>query len=270
MEVQKLTEDDVDELYEFLKDKPGIAISMRVKPFLIQCAKSNTVTLFFSRDENGFDNVFTAYHVYAMLSGDKIRKMGYHLVQQYSSGNMLEFLQAAAEKLEGRIVVESIPKAFAEENGWKYDDSDIEMEAEPRDWENKETDLSEENKESAIEMLSEEWFTEEQARDYVETILVNDGNFSKLVIEDGKVIAHAEAAHDGEKAYIEAVYVLKKYRGKGAGKKVCQALLTKLASLGVKRAGLGVDESNKVARALYVKLGFKPTGRGDYTYVMRE
>jgi ribosomal protein S18 acetylase RimI-like enzyme len=269
MDIHKLKESEVDGLHSFLKGKPGIAISMRVRPFLMQCAKGNTISLFCSRDREGrFQNVFTAYNVFASLSG-KERKTGYQLVKQYSSGKKLEFLQELANRLEGRIAIENIEQDFAEMNGWRRDDESIELETEPRAGGPDETDMSEENKESVIDMLSEEWFTKEQARDYVETVLKNEGSFSKLAVDGGKVIAHAQASYYGKEAYIEAVYVLRKYRGVGAGTRVSQALLSKLASLGVKKAGLGVDESNRAAKALYEKLGFREVNSG-YTYVMRE
>ncbi len=273
MEVHRLKESEVDELCSFLKGKPGVSMCMSVKPFLIQSCRTNTNPIYFSRNESGgFDNVFSSYSVYCGLASNPERNMGNHLVKQYSEGNMMEFLQELAGKLKGRIVIEGIEKEFGEKNGFRFEDTDVELMADLSGIEGgePETDMTEENKEDVVRLLSQEWWTEEQARDYVESVLRTENCFAKIVVAEGKAVAFAEAAHDGEKAYIEAVYVDKDSRHKGIGTRVSSAILSKLAGLGVKKAILGVDGSNKVARSLYEGLGFRPTRGERCIFVMRD
>ncbi len=273
MEIHRLKESEVDELYSFLKGKPGVSMCMSVKPFLVQSCRTDTNPIYVNRgSDGGFQNVFSSYSTYAGLASSPERKMGNHLVKQYSSGNMLEFLQEISKQLKGRIVLENIEKEIGERNGWKFEDTDLELTVDLSGVEpgNLEADVTEENKEDTVKLLSQEWWTEDQARDFLESVLRTDNCFAKIVVEDGKAVAFAEAAHDGEKAYIEAVYVDKDSRHKGIGTRVSQAILSRLAGLGVKQAILGVDGSNKAARTLYENLGFRHNGSTGYIFVMRE
>lgn len=272
MEIHKLKESEADGLHRFLKGREGVSMCMSVKPFLLQSCRTNTNPIYFSRDSSGaFQNVFSSYTVYCGLATSPERKMGYHLVKQYSSGGMLEFIQELAGMLKGRISLEGIDRDFGERNGWKFEDTDIEMAADLSGTEagDLETDLTGRNIGKAAKLLSQEWWTEEQARDYLESVLRTRGCFAKMVVVGGKPLAFAEAAHDGEKSYIEAVYVDRDSRRKGMGARVSKAILSKLAGMGVSKAILGVDGSNKAARTLYGSMGFRERATRGCIFEMR-
>ena len=85
--------------------------------------------------------------------------------------------------------------------------------------------------------------------------------YGSLVIE-GKVAACASIAIDRGYALLQNVVVSKEVRGKGLGKKICQAMIQKAKEQGAYHVFLQVVQSNEVAMNLYKRLGFKKL----YTY----
>ncbi len=61
---------------------------------------------------------------------------------------------------------------------------------------------------------------------------------------------------EGGEFYIDCVSVFDKYQGKGVGKLLIMAMLEKGKLLGLKKAGLLVDENNVKAKRLYEDIGF--------------
>ena len=78
--------------------------------------------------------------------------------------------------------------------------------------------------------------------------------------EDGQVIAYAGAWCAFEEGHITNIAVDPAYRGRGAGRAVCEALMQYCANLGVQYLTLEVRRSNKIAQSLYKSLGFVELG----------
>ncbi|MBO4701727.1 MAG: GNAT family N-acetyltransferase [Lachnospiraceae bacterium] len=77
------------------------------------------------------------------------------------------------------------------------------------------------------------------------------------VLKDGKPVAVASCAIEGEYSLLHNVIVNPAYRGLGLGKKLCLAAIFKSKELGAKYSYLQVIKDNNVAINLYNKLGYK-------------
>lgn len=70
-----------------------------------------------------------------------------------------------------------------------------------------------------------------------------------------------------EEAHVTNVAVRAPYRGRGLGERLMRELMSKASFLGALRMTLEVRQSNRIAQALYKKIGFHAVGlrRGYYT-----
>ena len=85
------------------------------------------------------------------------------------------------------------------------------------------------------------------------------------LVRDGRIDAVASAAIEQGYALIHNVVVAPECRGRGLGRKLCAALIGKVAERGAKTAYLQVVQTNDIAKKLYRTLGFERV----YTYWYR-
>lgn len=79
-----------------------------------------------------------------------------------------------------------------------------------------------------------------------------------LTAEDGKTqFGYIAYSTKDQIAYLEAIYLEKKYRGHGLGKQILQSFETLLLEKGVKLVKLYVFDHNKRAFELYNKVGYE-------------
>ena len=93
-----------------------------------------------------------------------------------------------------------------------------------------------------------------------------------FVIEDDKKVGFALYFHNfstflGRSGlYLEDLFVLPEYRGKGYGKKMLEmAIPFALSEFGAQRVTLGVFENNPKAKKCYESVGFRQYGEDNYT-----
>ena len=89
----------------------------------------------------------------------------------------------------------------------------------------------------------------------ISALLVKPGTFA-FAHEDGFVLARAVA----DEAEILTLAVHPYKRGKGLGRALLQATISKVRSMGAKSVFLEVGVENPAARALYARLGFTQVG----------
>jgi ribosomal-protein-alanine N-acetyltransferase len=89
----------------------------------------------------------------------------------------------------------------------------------------------------------------------ISALLVKPGTCA-FAHEDGFVLARAVA----DEAEILTLAVLPYKRGKGLGRALLQATISKVRSMGAKSVFLEVGVENPAARALYARLGFTKVG----------
>ena len=89
----------------------------------------------------------------------------------------------------------------------------------------------------------------------ISALLVKPGTFA-FAHEDGFVLARAVA----DEAEILTLAVHPYKRGKGLGRALLQATISKVRSMGAKSVFLEVGLENPAARALYARLGFTKVG----------
>ncbi len=101
------------------------------------------------------------------------------------------------------------------------------------------------------------WLSAEQGegKELVQKIILNTFAFVALW-EGDEIIGMGRAISDGvSDAYIQDVYILKKYRGKGYGKEVIRNLVAHLKTFGISWIAL-VGEPG--TQQFYEPLGFEP------------
>jgi len=67
--------------------------------------------------------------------------------------------------------------------------------------------------------------------------------------------------HGGKSAWLDELYVVPEYRGKGIGAALLRAALEAAQRSGCAAVDLEVDEARARAENLYVQAGFRPLGR---------
>lgn len=112
------------------------------------------------------------------------------------------------------------------------------------------------HKEKVITLLSQEWYSREEAEQVFTVTNGNPNGISKIIIMDKKVISFCHATYDKQKSWINIVFIDKEYRGKGFGRKTLESLLFTLRKMGINLVGLGLGEENTHAINLYKSLGF--------------
>jgi L-amino acid N-acyltransferase YncA len=117
------------------------------------------------------------------------------------------------------------------------------------------------------DIIQEKRITREQKADWLGKRLasIEKGETIGVVAEvDGKVVANSEVARRrGFRSHVGVlgIGVRREYRGIGIGKELMKTLIEESRKAGLKVLVLDVFDSNKVAKSLYAKMGFKDAGR---------
>lgn len=92
---------------------------------------------------------------------------------------------------------------------------------------------------------------------------IRDNHLAKyLVIEyDDKIVGYGGMWFIVDEAHITNIAIHKNFRNKGLGSFLVKSMIEYTERLGIYRMTLEVRESNKPAKGLYMKLGFRPCGR---------
>lgn len=118
----------------------------------------------------------------------------------------------------------------------------------------------------AVEVLSQEWWTIEEAEEFLRAATATPKTFAKVAVRNGTVIGVGTAHHGTDKGWISSIYVHEDWRRQGVGRTVLQSLLADLSSNDLETAFLGVDESNTAAISLYRDEGFAFTDFVKYEF----
>jgi len=91
--------------------------------------------------------------------------------------------------------------------------------------------------------------------------LSGENALTLTALDEGTPVGYASALLIGEEAEVLKVAVLPEWRGRGVGRQLAEALIEGLGAAGVRTLHLEVRESNRAARILYEKCGFRHAGR---------
>ncbi len=92
------------------------------------------------------------------------------------------------------------------------------------------------------------------------------GHVARLHGGSGPVVAFVLSHSVLDEAEILTIAVVSHARGKGIAERLLARHMGRLASLGVRKLFLEVDEKNTAARKLYARTGFQEVGRRDGYY----
>lgn len=121
--------------------------------------------------------------------------------------------------------------------------------------------------EEGADIMRETPVTREEEADWLGKRLasIEKGEIIGVVAEvDGKVVANSEVGRrKGSQSHVGGlgIAVKKGYRRIGIGKELMKTLIDESRKAGLKVLVLEVFDSNKVAKGLYAKTGFKDAGR---------
>lgn len=257
-DIKKLEENRINDLFRFLKRQRSSPEGIN-RSYLWESTQFNFIHIFYTESKD-FENVFYGYGI----------RNGF-VFEEWARGRYFEeTVKKLVSMYKGRLFVSFSEKKFGETFGWKY--SDLVGEMCIRNLTNFQTigdttiDYKDAYREGTIKLLSQEWWTPQQAANFVDMIQRNPNGFSKIIVRNGKVLAFGHAMYDEKQAWINSMYVDKNNRGKGLGTLLSSSILASLGEKGINCAYLGVNQSNKAAVALYKKLGFKFTHFKKYEF----
>lgn len=121
--------------------------------------------------------------------------------------------------------------------------------------------------EEGADIVRVEKVTREEEADWLSRRLAETekGNLIHLVAEvDGRAVASAEVMRNRKPMNhvgILGIAIKKGYRGIGIGTEIMKTLIEESRNAGLKVLVLDTYETNKLAQALYRKMGFKDAGR---------
>jgi ribosomal protein S18 acetylase RimI-like enzyme len=245
--IEILKENKVNELYNLLRASKSRPEGLNPS-YMWEATQTGMLGIFYSEN---FESVFYGFAV----------KNGFCLESWREGNDLVEAVKSLRKKFGGEIIIGFDNARTGKALGLKpLNEKALEMKLNNACFADAETDFVAGMKEKAVSLLSQEWWTKEQAEGFIEATLKNNNGVSKIILDKEKTVAFAHAAYFGERAWINAVYVDKNSRGKGLGERINKAILGKLETRGIKEIFLGVDEANKTAISLYKKLGFNFTG----------
>lgn len=253
--IHKLKPGEVDSLFEFLKKKGGVPEGL-IKSYLWERARHKHFGVYFSE---GMDDVFYKYCL----------QDGAALEQWYSSGKTLE--GTALELIgmfDGNVQISFTDRSIGEKHGWEHISDVIEFRRETEPMKSQAVRSTPEDIGEITKLMTQEWWTGEQARDFLSVGEKNPEAFSMVAKENGRIVAYGHCSYDPGKGWVDAMYVDKDRRGKGLGSEIISGIICELSRLGVPEIFLGADEGTDAAR-FYEKNGFKRTGYVRYQYMAK-
>lgn len=216
-------------------------------------------------------------NVYYSIEAGKIKDVIYnytindeHILEEWSgSKNILDTMKTISESLGGKVSISLTDEKIGNTLGLQKIDENKEMRIVVTDVSNEGsfTSISEKNKEEAIKLMMEDWYPGSMADSFVNTIMENTYSITNVLLRDNNVVGLAHSCYEGDRAWMNALYIGNKYRGQGGGKELILGIIEELKKTGVKYLFLGVDNSNSSAIRLYSGIGFKFTRFKKYQFI---
>lgn len=97
-------------------------------------------------------------------------------------------------------------------------------------------------------------------RDAYKELVGEEGHVALVILADGKVVGAADFMDVLGEACINNIVIAQDFRGKGLGRKLCEAMIAESDKLGCIAMTLEVRVSNTPAINLYKSLGFESAG----------
>lgn len=247
-----LQESDIRPMLDYLL-KMGTAPTGLNAAYLWEAARFRFIDVLYS-DSAAFGDVIYAYEI----------RDGVVLEEWAATNEFRDFLDACISERAAteRVFAALESPALGSSRGWRQTDKSLEMRmpvpSRPQGA-RQAISCTDEHREMISRLMSEEWWTEDQATNFADVVLGNPQGISKIVVHEDEAKAFAHAMRDSNRAWINAVYVSGVARGQGFGEEVCRAILSELAEQGVAEVFLGVSESNTGAIRMYERLGFRFT-----------
>jgi GNAT superfamily N-acetyltransferase len=255
--IEKLKPNGVDALFEFLKGKKSAPRGL-VKSYLWERSRHKHFGVYYSKD-GAIDNVFYKYCL----------QDGAALEQWYSTGKTLEdFALELAGMFEGNVQISFFDRKIGEKNGWEHISDVIEFRRKTEPTQSRSSNGRPEDIEGIVELMMQEWWTEEQARDFLSVGEQNPKAFSRVVKDGKRILAYGHCSYDADKAWIDAMYVDKESRGKGFGSEILLGIIGRLHALKVPEVYCGTEEGTEAAK-FYEKNGFKRTDYVRYQFMAK-
>lgn len=105
-------------------------------------------------------------------------------------------------------------------------------------------------------------------RESIEQFLKRNHGLSKVLVDDGTIVATVLCGHDGRRGYLYHLYVAASYRSKGLGKKLVDACLFSLKKKGIQKCHVFVFGNNNPGKNFWKAVAWNE--RGDITVFSKD
>jgi ribosomal protein S18 acetylase RimI-like enzyme len=110
--------------------------------------------------------------------------------------------------------------------------------------------------------------TPAETREAIESFLVRNPGLSLVARRDGRIVGAVLCGHDGRRGYLYHLAVARDYRKQGLARSIVAACLSRLGSVGIRRATIFVYGRNEPGRHFWRRVGWHD--RTDLVVVQRE
>ncbi|MFB0552312.1 MAG: GNAT family N-acetyltransferase [Phycisphaerae bacterium] len=253
IQIKRFGPDSVDDLYAFLKGRPQMLEGL-TRSYIWE----NTQPGYFIGTYYTLSRV--NQHVFSNIFYQFGSKDGNVIEEWYTSGeDYVETIRGIAAMFGPKVYFNLFQVNTGNELGWPFHSRRLEMTmatSKVRNVVDDSNDLKDGYMDQVAKLLAQEWWTPEQARQFVNITTSNPNGVSKVILSGTKVAAFGHAAYDENQAWINAIYVDSQFRGKGFGRKITEGIAFELRRRGVETVNLGVGEDNSKAIKTYREIGF--------------
>ncbi len=263
MEIQRFGPISVDEIYTFVNGKPRMLKGLTRSYIWENTRPRYFIGIYYTKAKTNREFFSNIFYQYGLKEGNVIEEW-------YSNNvNRLQAILKIASLFDSPLYFNLEKMDIGNELGWNYVNKRLEMTFETsksRDLSNDASDLKSQHAEQVAELFAQEWWTNEQAKQFVDVAMSNPNSISKVIICGKKVCAFGHATYDKKQAWINAIYVDLSSREKGFGRRITESLLSELQRIGMEKVNLGVGEDNTAAIKTYQSIGFSFTSFVRYRF----
>jgi GNAT superfamily N-acetyltransferase len=256
MQVRRFGPESVDALFMFLKEKPHMLEGLTRSYLWENTRPDYFIGIYYTLspvNPQAFSSIF-----YQFGSKDS------NVIEEWynEEESRSEAIRAVAVMFGPEVYFNLCHKNTGDELGWTFHSRRLEMTmatSEARNVSDISCDMKNEHRDKVAEILAQEWWTLEQARQFVDITASNPNSVSKVILSRTAVVAFGHAACDEKQAWVNTIYVDRHFRRAGFGRKITEGVALELLKRGVEKVNLGVGQDNNEAIRTYQDIGFRLT-----------